>query len=109
VSSRDEEARLRKEIAAIEGERLRLSEAVMAGDAGALEEDERLHKRLVALSRTIAKSGREQTETLEAAGWELREAAGGERLWEGPDTARLYPQTVAYWLVVREEKEGGAS
>jgi hypothetical protein len=68
VRSRDEEARLRKEIAALEGERLRLSEAVMAGDAGALEEDERLHKRLVALSRTIAKSGREQTETLEEEG-----------------------------------------
>jgi len=109
VRSRDEEDRLRKEIAALEGKRLRLSEAVMAGEAGALEEDERLHNRLVALSRTIAKSGREQAETLEEAGWELRETASGKRLWESPGTGRLYPQTVAYWLVVREEKEDGAS
>jgi hypothetical protein len=56
VSSRHEEGRLRKEIAALEAERLRLSEAVMAGEAGALEEDERLEKRLVALSRTIVRS-----------------------------------------------------
>jgi hypothetical protein len=107
VSSRHEEGRLRKEIAALEAERLRLSEAVMAGEAGALEEDERLEKRLVALSRTIVRSGREQKKTLEEAGWELRETAGGKRIWERPDTGRLYPQTVAYWLVVREAKEGG--
>jgi hypothetical protein len=105
VSGRDEEERLRKEIAALEAERLRLSEAVMAGKAGALEEDERLEKRLVALSRTIARSGREQTERLEEAGWELRDTAGGKRIWERPDTGRLYPQTVAYWLVAGEQKE----
>jgi len=98
---------LRKEIAVLEAERLRLSEAVMAGEAGALEEDERLEKRLVALSRTIVRSGREQKKTLEEAGWELRETAGGKRIWERPDIGRLYPQTVAYWLVVREAKEGG--
>lgn len=107
MSSRDEEGRLRKEIAALEAERLRLSEAVMAGEAGALEEDECLEKRLVALSRTIVRSGREQKKTLEEAGWELRETAGGKRIWERPDIGRLYPQTVAYWLVVREAKEGG--
>ena len=107
MSGRDEEERLRKEIAALEAERLRLSEAVMAGEAGALEEDERLEKRLVALSRTIARTGREQTETLEEAGWELRETAGGKRLWERPGTGRLYPQTVAYWLVEREEEGSG--
>ena len=110
MSGRDEEERLRKEIAALEAERLRLSEAVMAGKAGALEEDERLEKRLVALSRTIARSGREQTARLEEAGWELRDTAGGKRIWERPDTGRLYPQTVAYWLVACEQKEdrGGA-
>jgi ribose 1,5-bisphosphokinase PhnN len=110
VNSRAEEDRLRKEVAALEAERLRLSEAVMAGEAGALEEDERLEKRLVALSRTIARSarsGREQTETLEEAGWELRETAGGKRLWERPGTGHLYPQTVAYWLVEREEEGSG--
>lgn len=104
----EEEDRLRQEISALEADRLRLSEAIMAGEAGALEEDERLEKRLVALSRRIARSGRGQTEALEEAGWKLRETAGGKRIWERPDTGRLYPQTAAYWLVARgEEEEGG--
>jgi hypothetical protein len=68
VSNRDEEYRLLEEIAALEVDRLRLSEAVMAGEAGALEEDERLEKRLVSLSRRLVAREKRRAEADEAQG-----------------------------------------
>jgi hypothetical protein len=53
---------------------------------------------------TKRRINQEQSETLEAAGWRLKETGGGKRLWERPDSGYLYPQTAAYWLVKRQER-----
>jgi hypothetical protein len=54
---------------------------------------------------TKRRTNQEQSKTLKAAGWELKEVGGGKRLWERPDSGRLYPQTAAYWLVKRQERK----
>jgi hypothetical protein len=54
---------------------------------------------------TKRRTNQEQSRVLEAAGWKLEETGGGKRLWEKPDSGRLYPQTAAYWLVRRQERK----
>ncbi len=54
---------------------------------------------------TKRRINQEQSETLEAAGWRLKETGGGKRLWERPNSGYLYPQTAAYWLVKRQERK----
>jgi hypothetical protein len=54
---------------------------------------------------TKRRTNQEQSKTLKAAGWELKETGGGKRLWERPDLGRLYPQTAAYWLLKRQERK----
>jgi hypothetical protein len=54
---------------------------------------------------TKRRTNQEQSQTLEAAGWKLKEVGGGKRLWERPDSGHLYPQTAAYWLVKRQERK----
>lgn len=53
---------------------------------------------------TKRRTNQEQSKALEDAGWKLKETGGGKRLWERPDSGRLYPQTAAYWLVKRQER-----
>jgi hypothetical protein len=54
---------------------------------------------------TKRRTNQEQSKALEAAGWKLKETGGGKRLWERPDSERLYPQTAAYWLLKRQERK----
>jgi hypothetical protein len=53
---------------------------------------------------TKRRTNQEQSETLEAAGWKLKEVGGAKRLWERPDSGRLYPQSAAYRLLKRQER-----
>ncbi len=52
--------RAREEIARLEAERVRLSVEVMGGRPGALEEDERLRRRIVELARWLSEAEREE-------------------------------------------------
>jgi hypothetical protein len=54
---------------------------------------------------TKRRTNQEQSNALEAAGWKLKETGGGKRLWERPDSERLYPQTAAYWLLKRQARK----
>ncbi len=57
-SAEDALRRAREEIARLEAERVRLSVEVMGGRPGALEEDERLRRRIVELARWLSEVDR---------------------------------------------------
>jgi hypothetical protein len=60
LSQQDDERRMREEVKELEEARLRISEDVMEGKAGALEEDERLRERIVELTRGLMSAKEEQ-------------------------------------------------
>ena len=89
MSQEDALRRAREEIARLEAERLRLSAEVMEGRPGALEEDERLRRRITELGHWMLDAQKEGRVS-ETPGYEdvlqaLRvRLADSPRLWEQP-------------------------